>query len=78
MMYNVKVTSKGQVTIPKELREKMGIKPGDYLEVRESSEGYVIEKKLDKGKLEKYVGILNKESSSDNIIKELRGNGRSS
>ena len=73
-MYKIKVTSKGQVTIPKDVREKMGIKPGDYLEIKEAKEGYIIKKKIDKEKLEKYVGILNKESKSDQMVEELRGN----
>ncbi len=72
-MYEIKVTSKGQVTIPKKLREEMGLKPGDYLEIKEEAEGYLINKKIDKEKIEKYVGILNKEKSSDEVVKELRG-----
>jgi len=71
------VTSKGQVTIPKKLREKMGLKPGDYLEIKEDATGYIINKKIDKKKIEKYVGILNKEKSSDEIVKELRGHDSS-
>jgi AbrB family looped-hinge helix DNA binding protein len=30
----VKVTQKGQVTIPQELREALGIEPGDYVALR--------------------------------------------
>jgi len=30
-MYVARVTRKGQVTIPKEIREKLGIKEGDYV-----------------------------------------------
>ena len=29
----VKVTRKGQITLPKEIRDKLSIKEGDYLEV---------------------------------------------
>ncbi len=76
-MYKVKVTSKGQITIPKKLRDKMGIICGDYLNVRETKEGYVIEKQIDVEKIKKYVGILNKKDRSDKIVKELRGNGDS-
>lgn len=76
-MYKIKITSKGQVTIPKEVREKMGIKSGDYIEVRETKEGYMIRKAVDKEKIEKYVGISNKEENSDKIVKELRGNDSS-
>ncbi|MFW6270500.1 MAG: AbrB/MazE/SpoVT family DNA-binding domain-containing protein [Bacillota bacterium] len=74
IMYKIKVTSKGQVTIPKKLREEMGLQPGDYLEVKESAtDGYLIKKKVERKKIEKYVGILNKEKSSDEIVRELRG-----
>ena len=31
IMLKVKVTSKGQVTIPKEIRDKLGIRPGEGL-----------------------------------------------
>lgn len=31
-MEKVKVTSKGQITLPKQLRDKLKIKEGDYLE----------------------------------------------
>lgn len=32
-MRRIKVTSKGQITIPRALREKLQIKEGDYLDV---------------------------------------------
>jgi antitoxin PrlF len=38
------VTTKGQVTIPKAVREAMGIKPGDEVAFEETAEGYVIQK----------------------------------
>jgi len=39
-MATAKITSKGQITIPKELREAFDLKPGDsvHLEVREDGE----------------------------------------
>lgn len=41
----VKVSTKGQVVIPKEIRESLGIRNGDYLVVTERN-GYIIMKKL--------------------------------
>ncbi|MFW6022376.1 MAG: AbrB/MazE/SpoVT family DNA-binding domain-containing protein [Halanaerobiaceae bacterium] len=65
------------MTIPKKLREEMGLKPGDYIEIKEEASGYLINKKVDKEKIEKYVGILNEDKDSDDIVKELRGHDSS-
>ena len=73
MLYNAKVTSKGQVTIPKELREKIGIGAGTFIEIEETETGYVIRKKVENDPLKKYIGFLNNNKSSDDIIKEIRG-----
>jgi len=67
-----KITSKGQLTLPKPLRDKLGLKTGDNVIIRETSEGYVLEKDLDQQRFKKYVGYLNQESNSDKIIEEIR------
>lgn len=78
-MYKIKVTSKGQITIPKELREKMGIDTGTNIVIKETEAGYIIQKQVDNEVLKKYIGILGdnssdeNNSSSDKVIKELRG-----
>ncbi len=72
-MFKAKVTSKGQVTIPAELRKKIGIEPGSYIEIKETEAGYVINKHIETECLKKYIGILEKEGRSDKIIEELRG-----
>ncbi len=38
-MLRTKVTSKGQLTIPKTLRDQLGIKTGDYIVIKETSAG---------------------------------------
>lgn len=40
----MRVTTKGQVTIPKEVRDKLGIEPGDEVGFREEGEAFVLEK----------------------------------
>jgi AbrB family looped-hinge helix DNA binding protein len=40
----MRVTSKGQVTIPKEVRDKLGIEPGDEVAFREEGEAIILEK----------------------------------
>ena len=41
-----KVTSKSQTVIPREVREKLGLKPGDRLRYSTTDKGVVIEKAL--------------------------------
>lgn len=38
------VTVKGQVTIPREIRHRLGVKPGDRVRFREQENGVVIER----------------------------------
>jgi len=42
-----KIRDKGEITIPKEIREKLGWSPEDYLKVVENDDGSVCLRKLD-------------------------------
>lgn len=42
----VRVTSAGRITLPPEVLESLGVKPGDELELKESPDGYVLRPKL--------------------------------
>lgn len=44
MSYPGKVSFKGQITIPKELRKKLGIKPGDFVIFAEEGKKVVLKK----------------------------------
>lgn len=39
----IRIRSKGQITLPSELRERMGLSEGDSLEVREEDGRFVLE-----------------------------------
>lgn len=41
-----KITSKSQTVIPRDIREKLGLKPGDRVIYRQTAEGIVIEKMM--------------------------------
>lgn len=41
-----KITSKSQTVIPRDIREKLGLKPGDRVMYRQTAEGIVIEKMM--------------------------------
>lgn len=52
-----RVLTKGQIVIPKELREKANISPGDKVEVKVTKEGIVISP-IKKTYAEKFAGIV--------------------
>ncbi len=74
-MLTAKVTTKGQITIPKAVRDKLGLSPGERLLFKEENDEFVIKKIVLKSSLDKWVGYLNKSetTSSDKIVDELRG-----
>ena len=69
-----RVTSKGQVTIPKAVREKMGVRPGDEVEFVEDDGVYRVRKRVDRAKIERWVGYLKhlKGKDVDELIREMR------
>jgi AbrB family looped-hinge helix DNA binding protein len=67
------VSEKGQITIPKALRERLGIRPGQVLEVREERGRLVMSKRADVDPFTELTGILKVDRSSDELIAEMRG-----
>ena len=66
-MLAVKVLPKGQITIPKEVRESMQIRDGDTLILESSADKFV----LRKGKtIFDYVGVLPNEGMTIDEIRE--------
>ncbi len=81
MLNESKVTKKGQITIPKEIRRKLGIKVGDKLIFESTTQGFLLRKKessnIDKI-VEETAGIwqdhpLFKDKDTKEIIEFLRG-----
>lgn len=56
----MRMTTKGQVTIPKQLREKLGLQPGDDVGFREDGQDVILEN-------------ASKQSESDFLPGETRG-----
>ncbi len=68
------VADRGQVTIPKALRDKLGILPRTILDFHEEN-GRLVAVKVDDGDSVGTVrGCLRLERSTDEIMRELRGN----
>lgn len=72
-MEKVKVSPKGQIVIPKELREQFGIREGEEVVVEGSSKGVFVMKKEKnpvKAMLGMFEGKTNK--SSLELVREIR------
>jgi AbrB family looped-hinge helix DNA binding protein len=67
------VSEKGQVTIPKVLRERLGIAPGDALEFAEQDGRLVAAKISPVDPVDGVYGILSLGRSTDEFVDELRG-----
>ena len=71
-----KLTQKGQVTIPKAVRQVLGVSPGDEVEFQVTEDHkVVVNRALPASPFEKYIGYLSRKSGQDpdRIISELRG-----
>ncbi|OLC53162.1 MAG: hypothetical protein AUH85_14855 [Chloroflexi bacterium 13_1_40CM_4_68_4] len=68
-----RVSEKGQITIPKRLRERLGIRPGQVLEVLEEEGRLVAAKATTEDPVQRVYGILSLRRSTDRAIAELRG-----
>jgi AbrB family looped-hinge helix DNA binding protein len=67
------VAERGQVTIPKRLRERLGIRPGTVLEFREEADRLVAEKAETADALDRWYGSLGQKRRTDDVIRSLRG-----
>jgi AbrB family looped-hinge helix DNA binding protein len=59
MQKHAKVTSKGQVTVPREIRRVLGVRPGDRLLFESDDKGIRVRPVRTKSPFERYRGIGN-------------------
>lgn len=73
-----RVTTKGQVTIPKALREELGIQPGDEVRFERTASGLALEKVAPTTEdgddpFDRYRGAAGEEGSMPDRMRRLRG-----
>jgi antitoxin PrlF len=72
-MNRTRVTERGQVTIPKALRERLGIVPGTEIEF-EAEAGRLIGRKADsQAPIDRWYGTLQVAESTDEFMDAIRG-----
>jgi len=67
------VSEKGQVTIPKRLRDRLGIRPGQVLDFHEERGRLVANKAGATRPATDVFGILELDRPTDDVMEELRG-----
>jgi AbrB family looped-hinge helix DNA binding protein len=67
------ISDKGQITVPKLLRERLGIRPGDRLEFIEEQGHLVVSKAGPEDPVAAVYGILSLGEGTDEQLRALRG-----
>ena len=67
-----KVAERGQVTIPKALRERLGIRPGTVLDFSDDSGRLIAVKADTEDPVDRLFGKYSKGRSTDAIMNDLR------
>lgn len=67
------VADRGQVTIPKALRQRLGIRPRTVLDFREENGMLVARKAEENDPIAEVMGCLKPNRSTDDIMSDLRG-----
>jgi len=67
------LSEKGQVTVPKRLRDRLGLRPGDALEFEEDNGRLVARKVAARDRVAAVRGILKLGEPTDRFIERIRG-----
>jgi AbrB family looped-hinge helix DNA binding protein len=73
-MIEATVTSKGQITVPKAVREMLDLQPGDRLEFVMHDGRLYVRRRMDESPFDRYRGHLSQLQGrgSDEVIEEMR------
>jgi len=67
------VSEKGQITVPKRLRERLGIRAGDQLDLTEEGGRLIARKAIASDPIATAYGILETQEPTDERLRALRG-----
>jgi len=70
---NATVAERGQVTIPKVLRNRLGITPHTLVDFEEDGGRLILTKVMDRDPVSRVTGCLRLGRPTDEIMRELRG-----
>lgn len=67
------ISTKGQVTVPKKIRDRFGLKPGQLVEFKVSRGQVVLLKASNSIRMRKWVGAIKLEQPVDEFVRKARG-----
>lgn len=69
------ISAKGQITVPKAVRDRLGLRPGVRVEFELTPEGALMRKGNRGGvrAVDRVLGILKREATTDSMIDDMRG-----
>jgi len=78
MKKQAKLTSKGQITVPREIRRRLGVREGDRLEFEDNGKGIEVKAVREQSPFAKYMGIGNPgigkgRKAINKWLREIRG-----
>ncbi len=73
MSEQAKITSKGQITVPRKVRNALGVKPGDSLVFEQNGDNILVRPVRKKSPFAKYRGIGNPgmDSGREAVLREI-------
>ncbi len=69
----MRITTKGQVTVPKGIRQQFGLSPGVEVKFVPKGNHVILEKMTNQHPIDNIYGILHSPQQSDRLIEKLRG-----
>ena len=69
----MRITTKGQVTLPKEIRQRFGLSPGVEVRFVQRGNRVILEKAMNQHPFDTAYGILRSSQRTDHLIEALRG-----
>jgi AbrB family looped-hinge helix DNA binding protein len=69
------ISAKGQITVPKAVRDELGLRPGTRVEFELTAQGALLRKGHPGGvrAVDRVLGILKREAPTDVLIDDMRG-----
>ena len=69
------ISAKGQITVPKAVRDELGLRPGTRVEFELTAKGAFLRKGEPAGvrAVDRVLGVLKREAPTDVLIDEMRG-----